>query len=315
MKKILNIVVPVISLLLFQFFPFQIALGSITITQYPTPSVFNQESGTISTMKFSISSPPKLVTVEIVDMDKRNVIELLWNNVSVTTSGPFSVSWNGKSTTPYGSFTVPNGQYYFKITEKSISGTVLSKAYARISCNGRWGNVSYQGGIMYNPFYWGNFKNVTAYYDINRTDNYISDYMGGTITYDQHRGTDFGCPSYTNLYAVFSGTILEFREDLPDNDHSTILGNYIVIQSSADNTVIVRYLHLAQNSIIPSQYQAVSAGSYVAKSDNTGRSTGPHLHIDISIGTQHPHALTYMRCPYQYKYWIQDPRPDAYPGY
>lgn len=315
MKKFIIMIILVISFLLVDFFPYNIALGSVTITQYPTPSVFNQESGTTCTMQFSVSSPPKLITVEIVDLDKRNTIQLLWNNKSVTTSGPFSVSWDGKSTSPYGSFTVPNGQYYFKITEKSTSGTVLSKVYARVSCNGRWGSISYQGGIMYNPFYWGNFKSVTAYYDVNRTAGYASDYMGGAVTYDQHVGTDFGCSTYTNLYAVFSGTILEFREDLLNNNHSTTLGNYIVIQYSADNTVLVRYLHLALNSVVPSQYQTVSAGSYIAQSDNTGESTGSHLHLDISVGTATPHLLAYMRCPYQYKYWIQDPRPDAYPGY
>jgi len=155
MKKFIIMIILVISFLLVDFFPYNSVLGSVTITQYPTPSVFNQESGTTCTIQFSVSSPPKLITVEIVDMDKRNTIQPLWNNKSVTTSGPFSVSWDGKSVSYYGSSTVPNGQYYFKITEKSTSGTVLSKVYARVSCHGRWGSISYQGGIMYNPFNWG----------------------------------------------------------------------------------------------------------------------------------------------------------------
>jgi len=281
--------------LLVDFFPYNSVLGSVTITQYPTPSVFNQESGTTCTIQFSVSSPPKLITVEIVDMDKRNTIQPLWNNKSVTTSGPFSVSWDGKSVSYYGSSTVPNGQYYFKITEKSTSGTVLSKVYARVSCHGRWGSISYQGGIMYNPFNWGNFKGVTYYYDVNRTTGSASDYMGGAVTYDQHVGTDFrSCPTGTNLYAVFSGVVIDLYENYPNvRDDSHPIGNFVVIQSSADNTVLGRYCHLKQYSVVPSQNQTVSAGGYIAQSDDSGHSEGAHLHLDISVGTTTPHLLAY----------------------
>jgi hypothetical protein len=109
MKKFIIMIILVISFLLVDLFPYNVVLGSVTITQYPTPSVFNQESGTTCTIQFSISSPPKLITVEIVDMDKRNTIQLLWNNKSVTTSGPFSVLWDAnarKVTVTLGSNTI-----------------------------------------------------------------------------------------------------------------------------------------------------------------------------------------------------------------
>ncbi len=86
----------------------------------------------------------------------------------------------------------------------------------------------------------------------------------------KHHGIDYGAPVGTPVYAVAAGTVREVKE--------TQLGGKQVTIRHADNTETY-YLHLSAFSVRPGT--AVSARQRIASVGNTGRSTGPHLHLGI----------------------------------
>lgn len=242
----------------------------------------------------------------IVDFDQRKTIRTIYENWQAGTSGPYTVTWDGRNDS--GS-TVFNGQYYFKIVEMDTQNTVLRIENRRISCNGRSGSISNQGGVLFNPFGWGNYRSVTAYYDVGNT----KDYRGGaTTTYAGHKGTDYGAPRFTYLYAAFSGTVVEVVEDVLNNQvgNRGSWGNRVCVYYQTDPNVLFRYAHLAHNSVQPEELEFVSVGAYIALVDNTGGSTGDHLHLELYVGGT---AAIYRVCPYQGARFIEDPRPNPYP--
>ncbi len=86
-----------------------------------------------------------------------------------------------------------------------------------------------------------------------------------------HNGTDFKA-NYENVYAVLDGTVIEAGWDSGGG------GNYIKIKHS--NSFVTSYLHLSQ--IFYTTGEFVKAGFIIAKSGNSGNSTGPHLHFSVT---------------------------------
>ncbi|WP_338748408.1 M23 family metallopeptidase [Janibacter alittae] len=92
-----------------------------------------------------------------------------------------------------------------------------------------------------------------------------------------HAGVDYGASVGTPLRAMSEGTVVGAG---PMSGY----GIYIDVEY-ADGTVS-RYGHLS--SVAASVGQQVAAGETVAYSGNTGRSTGPHLHLEIRPGGGEP---------------------------
>ncbi len=88
-----------------------------------------------------------------------------------------------------------------------------------------------------------------------------------------HAGIDYGLPIGTPLMSMSSG-VVTFSGSMSG------YGNLVEIKYW-DGTVS-RYAHL--NSMNVSVGQQVAPGEVVAQSGNTGRSTGPHLHLEIHPG-------------------------------
>ncbi len=162
--------------------------------------------------------------------------------------------------------------------------------------------------------------NMTAAFDINRSSGDRADWTGWTLgeptagsghAYDDHSGTDWGMVTGTSLYAVANGTVYALRESVPNDDHSDT-GNYLILNHSgiAGRNYRSRYWHLAQNGVIPNSGDSVIKGQLVAYSDNTGNSTGPHLHYGISLLPS-----DVQTCPFYHGWWENDEfyRADGYP--
>ena len=88
-----------------------------------------------------------------------------------------------------------------------------------------------------------------------------------------HGGIDFAVPVGTNIYASAPGTVTY------SGWNSGGYGYLVII--SHGNGVQTYYGH--NSSLTCSVGQTVSAGDVIAKSGNTGRSTGPHCHFEIRV--------------------------------
>ena len=96
--------------------------------------------------------------------------------------------------------------------------------------------------------------------------------IGGVDIYAQyglrgHNGLDYGLPTGTKVLAPHSGKVIEAFND-PNG-----YGNYIKIENSVEGSVLA---HL--QSFAVSLGQEIKEGQLIGISNNTGNSTGPHLH-------------------------------------
>ncbi len=152
---------------------------------------------------------------------------------------------------------------------------------------------------------------ITAAFDLARGAGPISDWTGWTTgdptagsghAYDDHSGSDTGMLNGTNLYAIANGTVTSIYEDFPADDHSGG-GNYMFFSfTSGGETYRVNNYHLDYQGALKSVGQTVTKGELVALSDNTGNSTGDHLHFGISRST----ATNNYTCPYYHGWWEED---------
>lgn len=91
-----------------------------------------------------------------------------------------------------------------------------------------------------------------------------------------HNGVDLGAPIGTNVMAAADGKVILARSGWNGG-----YGNYIVV-SHANGTQTL-YAHLSRINV--STGQQVSQGQSIGAVGNTGKSSGPHLHIEVRGGT------------------------------
>jgi murein DD-endopeptidase MepM/ murein hydrolase activator NlpD len=87
----------------------------------------------------------------------------------------------------------------------------------------------------------------------------------------QHPGVDFSAPAGTPILAAGDGLVLRAEYD-------SAYGNFIEI-AHADQ-FISKYAHASKMHVKAGQ--RIQRGQVIAEVGNTGRSTGPHLHYEIS---------------------------------
>jgi hypothetical protein len=86
-----------------------------------------------------------------------------------------------------------------------------------------------------------------------------------------HSGVDIATPLVTKAQALFEGTVCNILYNDP------ILGNAVYLQSDSGERLI--YGHLSE--IMVRKGQVVSEGYVIGLTGNSGRSTGPHLHLAL----------------------------------
>lgn len=85
-----------------------------------------------------------------------------------------------------------------------------------------------------------------------------------------HRGADFGAPQGTPIKAINSGRVILARSLFYD-------GNMVTIDHGQG--LLSLYLHLSKMNV--KEGDTVSAGQTIGASGSTGRSSGPHLHLQV----------------------------------
>jgi murein DD-endopeptidase MepM/ murein hydrolase activator NlpD len=105
--------------------------------------------------------------------------------------------------------------------------------------------------------------------------------------YPGHNGVDFGIPNGMPVKAAAGGKVdkVSFEEGG--------YGKYIKLRhSDGDTTYYTYYAHLISTDV--SSGQSVGVGTVIGHSNNTGASTGPHLHFGLKIPGANPSFKDYV---------------------
>lgn len=102
-----------------------------------------------------------------------------------------------------------------------------------------------------------------------------------------HNGIDYGIPNGTPVGAAVAGTVAAVSFE------NGGYGNYVKLShTDGSRPYFTYYAHLASAAVSPGQ--KVKAGTTIGFSNNTGASTGPHLHFGVKIDGQNPAYKGYV---------------------
>lgn len=116
---------------------------------------------------------------------------------------------------------------------------------------------------------------ITSEYG-NRTNPVSGEYL-------MHSGVDIAASQGTEIRAAYSGIV-------SDVGSNSVGGNYIsLVHKDGSETL---YCHCSK--IIAEKGDVIRAGETIALVGSTGRSTGPHLHFEISLDGKTENPLLYL---------------------
>jgi murein DD-endopeptidase MepM/ murein hydrolase activator NlpD len=93
-----------------------------------------------------------------------------------------------------------------------------------------------------------------------------------------HRGSDLAAPLGTPIFAIADG-IVRFAGQRPPH------GGQIIIEHTVGGQLVASYYHhMYDDGIYVATGDRVTAGQHIGDVGSAGRSTGPHLHIEIHPG-------------------------------
>ena len=98
-----------------------------------------------------------------------------------------------------------------------------------------------------------------------------------------HRGIDLGCPMGTKVLAPADGEVVYVGQ-------LTDYGNMMMLQCGQHMTLVFAHL----KSFVAKKGQDVKRGDVIALTDNTGWSTGPHLHFEVRIDGTAKDPMLYL---------------------
>ncbi len=102
-----------------------------------------------------------------------------------------------------------------------------------------------------------------------------------------HNGIDYGIPNGTAIMAAAAGTVALVGFE------NGGYGNYVKISHvDGSKTYFTYYAHLASAAVAAGQ--KVKTGAVIGASNNTGASTGPHLHFGLKIDGENPPYKGYV---------------------
>ncbi|MGI9824394.1 M23 family metallopeptidase [Agromyces sp. Marseille-Q5079] len=100
-----------------------------------------------------------------------------------------------------------------------------------------------------------------------------------------HAGSDLAAPAGTPILAVADGRVVFAGE------RGTYGGLIVLEHSVAEQTVVSYYAHMYDEGIHVVVGDTVAAGQHIGDVGSAGKSTGPHLHIEIHPGGQDQPAV------------------------
>jgi murein DD-endopeptidase MepM/ murein hydrolase activator NlpD len=112
----------------------------------------------------------------------------------------------------------------------------------------------------------------------------VTQSYGGSFS---HKGSnryaiDWDMPEGTSVYAARGGVVVKVKDDSNRGGSSMKFdryNNYVLIRH--DDGTLGHYCHLQKQGALVKAGQRVAAGDWIARSGNTGFSSGPHLHFCV----------------------------------
>jgi hypothetical protein len=102
-----------------------------------------------------------------------------------------------------------------------------------------------------------------------------------------HNGIDYGIPNGTPVAAAVGGTVAMVGFE------NGGYGNYVKLShADGSKTFFTYYAHLASAAVTAGQ--KIKVGAVIGYSNNTGASTGPHLHFGLKIDGENPPYKGYV---------------------
>lgn len=134
------------------------------------------------------------------------------------------------------------------------------------------------------PFY--GTKDVTLGWGFRVGDSNDADFVSKFADPDlRHRGVDYGVSLYESVLSVANGEVVEVEQVKASNVNSGF-GTYVVVKHTIEdeegNQEVVYSLYAHLFSVEVKKGDIVEAGDLLGSLGNTGTSTGPHLHFEIS---------------------------------
>jgi murein DD-endopeptidase MepM/ murein hydrolase activator NlpD len=113
-----------------------------------------------------------------------------------------------------------------------------------------------------------------------------------------HNGVDYAAAIGTPVYAIADGKVIfSGPSSIKGSNGEPGGGGYIIkIRHRVEGKWITSsYMHLNKGSLKVFKGEQVTEGQLIAKSGNSGASTGPHLHFEIQNGKDYVWSLTGAR--------------------
>lgn len=119
-----------------------------------------------------------------------------------------------------------------------------------------------------------------------------------SVTGHAHLGVDFGVPEGTPVYAPAAGVVVAFTNSQTQWQGQTVRSFGIGVCLALGDGWWTLLAHLSQSLV--NIGDRVAAGQVVGYSGNTGVSTGPHLHWQLSDSPAFPIDIAQSRDPLAY---------------
>jgi murein DD-endopeptidase MepM/ murein hydrolase activator NlpD len=110
----------------------------------------------------------------------------------------------------------------------------------------------------------------------------------GRIT--PHNGVDLGAPAGEPLYCIADGKVLESRVS---THHTGGFGEYIKVDHGEG--VVSLYAHMTPGSRKVKKGDKVEMSEHIGDVGQSGNTTGPHLHLEITVNNRYVEPLGYIR--------------------
>jgi len=120
------------------------------------------------------------------------------------------------------------------------------------------------------------------------------DFTCGALSYDNHKGTDFGLPSFNamrggvDVLAAAPGIVRGLRDGMPDTGFSQETAAQIEGKDCGNGVVIdhgdgwqTQYCHMKRGTITVAKGQRVGSGTILGQVGFSGRTQFPHLHLSV----------------------------------